>query len=562
MGLFVSCTRSQIADTILINGKVITVDNNFSLVEAIAIKGDKIIAVGTNSEIEKYSNAGTKVIDVKGKAVIPGIIDAHCHPEDASISELEGEIPDVHKIQELLVWIKSQASSKKKGEWIVFPSMFYTRLGDMRQPLLAELDQAAPNNPVFLDGSYGGMINTSAMKASGITEETIHEGLVRDEKSGKLTGLIKYAAFKLLKRPPAQKLTYDDEVSALQNMFKEYNKMGITGIISGYHTFANFERYQDMAAKHQLTLRVSQNFRLPYNIRDSKDRLVDSLKTLNIVTEQGDEWVRTGSLKIFLDGGILTGTAYLREPWGKKASAVYGIHDHSYKGVINYTRDELLNIVWAANELNWAFTAHCTGGGGVDLLLDVFEEVDKIKPIADRRFSIIHGNFYTDEAIQRMQKLGILANCQAAWFYKDADAMKYILGDERIKVFNPFGSLVKAGVMVSGGSDHMEKMDPNASINPYNPFLAMWSMITRTTERGNIVEPLEAISRIDALKMYTINNAFATFEENIKGSLETGKLADLVILSQNILDCPENEIKNIHSELTMVGGKVVYLKGE
>lgn len=191
-------------------------------------------------------------------------------------------------------------------------------------------------------------------------------------------------------------------------------------------------------------------------------------------------------------------------------------------------------------------------------MLDVFEEVNKVKPIRERRFSIIHGNFFTKESIERMQKLGVIANCQAAWFYKDADAMNTILGNERIKTFNPFRSIIEAGVVVSGGSDHMVKLDPNASINPYNPFLAMWSMITRKTEQGNVIVSSEAISRADALKMYTINNAFSTFEENTKGSIEPGKLADLVVLSDDYLLCPEDNIKSIKAELTMVGGKVVF----
>src|SRR5690606_23300849 len=187
----------QFADKILINGKIITIDENFSMAEAIAIKGDKIIAVGSNRKINQYSNKTTEVIDAKGKTVIPGLIDAHCHPEHASLSELEGEIPDVHTIEELLLWIVTQASLKKEGEWIIFPKMFYTRLTDLRQPSLAELDRAAPNNPVFLNGSYGGMINTMAMKTSGITESLLHEGLIKDKASGKLTGFIRRSAFPL-----------------------------------------------------------------------------------------------------------------------------------------------------------------------------------------------------------------------------------------------------------------------------------------------------------------------------------------------------------------------------
>ena len=157
-----------------------------------------------------------------------------------------------------------------------------------------------------------------------------------------------------------------------------------------------------------------------------------------------------------------------------------------------------------------------------------------------------------------MKTLGVYADMQPAWFYKDADAMNYVLGEERIKTFHPYNSLFKSGVMVNGGSDHMVKFDSYSSINPYNPFLAMWSVITRETENGSHIVQSEAITREQALKMYTINNAYASFEENIKGSIEPGKLADLVVISEDFLTCPEKNIKNIKAEITMVGGKIVY----
>ena len=161
-----------------------------------------------------------------------------------------------------------------------------------------------------------------------------------------------------------------------------------------------------------------------------------------------------------------------------------------------------------------------------------------------------------------MSELGVYADMQPAWFYKDADAMKYILGEERIQTFHPYRSLFAAGVMVNGGSDHMVKWDANTSVNPYNPFLAMWTMITRTTERGTVIVPEEAITREQALRMYTINNAYASKEESIKGSIEPGKLADMTVLSDDLLTCPVDHIKSIRSELTIVGGKIVYSSGE
>jgi predicted amidohydrolase YtcJ len=366
-------------------------------------------------------------------------------------------------------------------------------------------------------------------------------------------------------------------------MLSHYNSFGITSICSGYNEIyfdfpgelnselptvssnydyeTNLRLYQDLRKSDKLTVRVVQNIEIPRTTPESLSTLIDSLKSLWYSTGTGDEWIRIGAMKILLDGGILTGTAYQREPWGDKAQNIFGITDPAYRGELNYTREELLTIVKAANDLNWKFTAHCTGGGGVDLLLDVYDEVNKIKPIKERRFSIIHANFFTKEAIEKMNRLGVCADMQPAFFYKDADAMKYILGDKRIKTFQNYRSLIDGGVTVNGGSDHMIKLDANTSINPYNPFLAMWSIVTRTTERGTVILPEEAISREEALRMYTINNAFATFEESIKGSIEPGKLADMVILTDDILSCPLDKIKEIQSEMTILGGKIVYTSG-
>jgi len=558
-----ACKPVPSADLILLNGKVVTVDKNFTIAEAVAISKDRIVAVGTNNKIRKLAGSQTKIIDLSGKTVVPGLIEGHLHPESAAISELYEEIPDLHTIGELLTWIKGQTLKKEKGEWIIFPKFFSTRMKELRQATLTELDSVAPFHPVFLNGSYGGMINSAAIKVSGITNKDVNRGILIDEKTGRITGFIRGSAFNLLKIPARKQLTSQERVNALQAMLKRYNRYGITSLISGSGDSEAFAMYQDMSKKNELTTRICLDIALQMGAGSiTAEKVREKLKSLKYVTADGDEWVRIGPLKVILDGGILTGTAYLQEPWGYKAREIFGIEDPDYRGVLNYSREDLLAIVSVANELNWSFTAHSTGGGGVDLLLDVYGEVNRLKPIKERRFSIIHGNFFSEEAIKHMVDLGVYANMQPAWFYKDADAMEYILGEKRIQSFHPYRSLFNAGVVVNGGSDHMVKWDANTSINPYNPFLAMWTVITRTTERGTVIMPSEAISREEALKMYTINNAYASFEESLKGSVEPGKLADLTILSDDLLTCPVDQIKNIESELTLLGGKIVYSSGK
>jgi len=553
-----SCKPRTYADMVLINGKVVTVDSVFTIANAIAISEGKIVAVGTNSQIRKHTGRTTEIIDLKGRTVIPGLNDSHLHPEMASLSELEDEIPDVHTIDQLLSWIGMQAKKKEKGEWIRFKAFFSTRLIEMRQPTLAELDSAAPNHPVFLDGSFGGMINSAAMRLSGITNKSGGAGIIKDKTTGKPTGFIRASAFSQLKLPPQRQLTHKEKTDALKNMITRYNRYGITSLCSGSGDFESLKIYTDMRDNNILTARIYQNILFKPEGKISMESAEEQIGRYEHTTGYGDEWVRIGPLKIFLDGGILTGTAFMEKPWGEVAGKMYGIEDKNYRGVLSYSREELSAIVTAANNYNWSFTAHATGDGSVNLLLDVYEEVSKTKSIKESRFSIIHGNFYSEEAIRRMAELGVYANSQPAWFYKDADAMQHILGKERVRAFHPLKSMAEAGVMINGGSDHMVKWDADASINPYNPFLAIWTMVSRETERGTVIYPEEAISREEALRIYTINNSYASFEEAIKGSIEPGKLADLAILTDDILTCPVDRIKEIESYITIVGGSIVY----
>jgi predicted amidohydrolase YtcJ len=559
--LTIGCNSDkQRADTILINGKIITVDENFSLAEAVAIKEGKILAVGNSKDILELKADSTKIIDLKGHTVIPGLNEGHAHPIQASQSEYFEKIPDLHTIRDLLEWIGREAKIKKKGEWIIHPKFFITRLKDMRQLTKKELDSVAPNNPVFLDGSHGGMINTKAMELSGITQLK-HPGILRNEKTGEAIGIIRRSAFSLLAINTDNKLSEQQKLEALKNLFHLYNEVGITSVCSGGGPPEELSMFEKLSGHGELTVRIFQNIIFPFDRKTSMTEMREALQRFGHKTGDGNEWVRVGALKVVIDGGVLTGTAYLREEWGEKAKVVYGFADPNYRGELFFSKDELIRLITVADEAGWKFTAHVTGGGGVDTLLAAYEAVNHLRPINKKRFSIIHGNFYTKDAIRKMADLGIYADMQPAWYFKDTELLNEVLGEARIKTFHPYQSLMKAGIMINGGSDHMVKLDPDASINPYNPFLAIWSVITRKTDRGSVFNPEEAITREQALKMYTINNAYASFEENIKGSIETGKLADLAVLSDDLLTCSEDKIREVRSLLTIVNGRIVFDKG-
>jgi predicted amidohydrolase YtcJ len=203
-------------------------------------------------------------------------------------------------------------------------------------------------------------------------------------------------------------------------------------------------------------------------------------------------------------------------------------------------------------------TAHVTGGGSMDVLLDAYEAADREKSIRDRRFTVTHGNFPNEQAIARAKNLGVVFDCQPAWHHLDAPALKDALGPERMAHFLPLRALFDAGVIVAGGSDHMVRFNPRAATNPYHPFFGMWMAITRQTVDGSVINPEQRITREQALRMWTLNGAYLSFEENIKGSIEPGKLADFIVVSKDFLSCPVDEIRNIETLLTVVGGKTVY----
>ncbi|MEX2512086.1 MAG: amidohydrolase [Cyclobacteriaceae bacterium] len=551
----------ETADTILWNGRVITVDKEFSIVEAVAIKEGKILEIGDSATVLKRKGEATLLIDLEGHAVIPGIIEGHAHLIAASKSELFDQIPVVNNVGELLDWVASEVQIKAPGEWIIHPKFFFTRLAEMRQVKKEELDKVAPDHPVFLNGSYGGLINTKALELSGASTLD-HPGILRHAESGAASGVIRSSAFSLL--PLEDKLgniPMPHQLEALQSLIHNYNKVGITSVVSGKGTLEELKLFRHLQEDKLLNIRVFHNLTFPFHQGATKEEVREAVKGLGTVTGDGDEWIRIGALKTVLDGGVLTGTAFLREPWGEVAAEVYGIDDDLYRGELFHSKEDLITMIAVADELGWKFTAHVTGGGAVDTLLAAFESVNNSGSISDNRFSIIHGNFFTPAAIGQMAKLGIYADMQPAWFYKDSQLLLKVLGEKRMQNFHPYLSLLEAGVRINGGSDHMVKLDPDTSINPYHPFLGMWTAITRKTERGMVINPAEALSRQQALEMYTINNAYASFEEEIKGSIEAGKLADLVVLSDDLLSCPENDIRDIYAIMTMVGGRVVYDDG-
>jgi predicted amidohydrolase YtcJ len=272
---------------------------------------------------------------------------------------------------------------------------------------------------------------------------------------------------------------------------------------------------------------------------------------------EGDARLRIVGVKTYLDGGMLTGSAYMREPWG--VSDIYSIRDPNYRGVLMIERERLADLVRATVENGLQFTAHSVGDGACATLVDVYSEVSETLPVAKTRPCLTHANFLGRDLVEKMAALGIVADIQPAWLYLDAHTLSAQFGDERLRYFQPLKSLFERGVVVGGGSDHMQKIGSLRSVNPYNPFLGMYVAVTRQSKRRD--RPLhveEALSREQAIRFYTANNAYLTFRENQIGSLEPGKLADFIVVDTDLLTCEAAKIRDARVLRTYFDGRMAY----
>lgn len=551
------------ADLIVHNAKVITVDARFTVSEAIAVERGRLIAVGSNKEILRKRRADTRVIDAKGRMILPGLIDSHVHPLGVVTTELAAPPPVIRSLKEAFAYIRQQIKQIPKGDWIVLRFAFPTRLDEARFPTKAELDAVAPDHPVLFHAGPAAMVNSKALAVSGINRDTKSPPtgmLVKDPKTGEPTGMIRNA-YGLLRGVPRE----SDKVSpralrdGLKKLFQEYNREGITSVADRNGSKGGLDLYRELAKAGELTVRV--NVSRGFNSSGTREQTVQRLKELSGKngsdgpTKVGDDWVRIGPIKMFLDGGMLNGTAYMRQPW--PPGPTYQITETDYRGLLFIKPDQLKMVVEEAARQGWQVTAHTAGEAGMDVLLDAYEHANRMVPIRSLRFCITHANFPSRYNLERCKELGVVADVQPAWLYKDGSTLARILPESRTRWFQPYRSWLDYTV-IGGGSDHMLRFDSLDSTNPWNPWLGIWTALTRKTERAGVLVPEEKLSREQAIRLYTIHNAYILHEEKDKGSLEVGKLADFILVDRDLLSCPVDEVLKTKVLLTVVGGKVVH----
>lgn len=554
--------------TLIHNANVITVDGEFRTAEAIVIRGDRFVGVGRNYAMRELAGPDATVVDAKRRTILPGLYDSHVHPLGAAMSEADHAIPAYRSLADIKAYVADRVAKQPKGSWIVVRYAFPTRLAEGRLPTKMELDKVAPEHPVLHQAGPAGVVNTKGLELSGITKDSPDPPagrIVRDPKTGEPTGLLRNAYSVLKDLPPdAYAGSRAPDAGRVKSLFRMYNSRGLTSIADRGASDAALGLYRGLRDRHELTLRINATRVLEKPPQDRR-AVVKAIRELeeedpsgepNGPTGVGDHWVRIGPLKLYLDGGMLNGTAYMREPWG--VGPAYQITESDYRGQL-FVQPQVLSII--AEEVarrSWQMTAHVAGEASMDELLRAYAHAEEAVGIRARRWMITHANFTSAENLKRCAELGVGADLQPAWLWKDTRTLRDVLGARRMTWFHPYRKWLDAGVMIGGGSDHMIRLDALEATNPWDPWLGIWVAVKRQTEQGDVLNADQCLTRAEAIRLYTTNNAYLHSEELEKGSISPGKLADFIVIDRDPLNCPVDEIRETRVLATYVGGKVVY----
>jgi predicted amidohydrolase YtcJ len=544
------------ADLVVLDAKILTVDDRFREAQALAVRDGRFVAVGSTAAVRALIGGSTRVIDGGGRTVIPGLIDSHVHALGVAAAEATQPFQNLRSIGELQDWIRAAAQRAPRDTWIWTPRVYPPRLRERRYPTRQELDEAAPHHPVAVDGAYAFSLNSVALRAAGVTRASADPpgGAIVKDARGEPTGLLRNVGAMLARFQPSEAAA--PPLDMLERVHRQYVATGITSVIERSATVDGYRAYEALQKAGRLHVRASVTLRVPHPQDAAQvERFITGLP---FRFGSGDDWLKVGPLKIFVDGGILLGTAFMREPYGTGAHDLYAIDDPAYRGFLTLTPEQLRAAIAIGHRHGWQMVAHVTGDAGVDTVLDAFAAAQAQRPSPDRRDTLIHAYFVHPESAARAARLGVLVDTQPAWYYKDADALAAGLGGERLAHFIGLRTLRQAGVDVAINTDHMFGLDRDEALNPFNPFLTIYAATTRRTQSGAIVSGDEAVSREEALRMMTSAAARFSFDEQTRGSIEIGRLADFVVLDTDIMTCPADRLRAVRPEMTVIGGRVAY----
>jgi len=520
------------ADLVLTHGNIITMNSVQPSAEAVAIKNGRIMKVGTNTEISPLIGETTKVINLQGKTVIPGLTDSHIHVGDFGKFLTWLDLNNANSIKAVQQKIRERAQKIPAGRWIIGSGWNHTSFAEQRYPNFRDLDEASPDNPVILYHQCGRVcvVNSKALESAGVTRDAVNpsDGTIeKDPETGEPTGILRENATDLVWTiipEPSQEEIIESAGLACQKIVEA----GVTSIHWIFTSATELAVIQNLQAENRLPIRVY--LVAPANILDQLDASP---------MDSDDETEQLLGIKVFVDGSLAARTAALTEPY---------VDDQTTKGQLLYSREELNTLVARAHKANIRSVMHAMGDKAISMALDAIEKALREVPRKDPRYRLEHASVLNGELIRRIKELDIIVSVQPKCVISEFAVWSAVerLGSERARLLYPLKTLMKEGIRIIGGSD--------CPMEPLSPMQGIQAAVTRQ------YYPEEQITVDEALQIYTTNPAYSSFEDSIKGSIKEGKLADLTILSDNPRSIPLNEIGDITVNLTIVGGKIVFQK--
>lgn len=542
-----NCVRSgeDMADLVLINGRVWTVNPAQPWAEAVAIEGDRILRVGRTAEIKKLAGQKTRVIDLKGAMALPGFIDSHTHFLEGGFSLSSIQLRDVISREQFVQRVEEKARSLRKGEWILHGNWDHEQFSPPELPRREWIDAVSPQNPVCVSryDEHIALANSLALEIGGITKKTESpQGgeIQKDPLTGEPTGILRDAAMELVMRH-VPKPSLEENLEAARTALRHAGEVGVTSIedMADGSSFADsLEAYQDLLKGDDLTARI----RLYVPIDQ-----IDAVDILGLKTPFGNDWLAIGGLKGFADGGLGASTAYFFEPYTDNPRTSGLLAPQMFPDGIMEKR------ILQADKAGLQVAIHAIGDRANFVILNIFEKIVAQNGKRDRRWRIEHAQHLRPEDIGRFAGLGVIASVQPFHAIDDGRWAEVKIGKERCRTTYAFKSLLESGTTLALGSDW--------PVAPLNPLIGIYAAVTRQTTDGKNPDgwfPEQKIPLEEAIKGFTLNGAYAEFSEKSKGSIEQGKLADLIVLDQDLFKIAPERIKDARVTLTIAGGRVVY----
>jgi predicted amidohydrolase YtcJ len=545
MSLFLAALAA--ADLVLVGGRVHTLEPSRPEATALAIRGDRLLAVGSDAEIRRLAGPQTRILDLGGRAVLPGLIDTHTHVFDAMRSRVAGNldlgIPGTTSLAGAAAAVKKRAAEVAAGTWIVGDRWDESKWPENRYIRRSDIDAGTEGRPVYLEhiSGHAATANAEALRLAGLTRDTpdpVGGALERDER-GELTGVLKDTAMSLVSaKIPVSTFAAKERIATAERVSREAAAVGLTTLHDSALTAEALRGYQEGEAAGKLKVRILAN---PLVAPDDATATLDRLEAMGVHTGHGSAHLRWGAVKFFTDGGMAA-----------KTIAVSGhgpVGDDGNLGLLRWQEPKLADAMKRAHELGWQITAHAIGDRAIGQVLDALGAALGPEP-GDHRSRIVHCGITTPALLERIHRMGVYVDHNPPFVYWiGAWFLNY--GPERAAMAYRGASYEKAGIVASGGSDF--------SVTALSPWWGIAAAVERKTYgTGAVYAPDERVDVTTALRWYTLNGAKAGFEENEKGTLVAGKLADLIVLDRDPLAIPSSDLASVKVLATLVGGEIVH----